>query len=53
MKAINTFAQKKNAQVYTSIKGRHGIALQYSCLGNPVDRGAWKAIVYRATQSRT
>ena len=24
--------------------GRHGNPLQYSCLGNPMDRGAWKAI---------
>ena len=27
--------------------------LQYSCLGNPVDRGAWKPVVHRVTQSRT
>ena len=24
--------------------GGHGNPLQYSCLGNPVDRGAWRAI---------
>ena len=24
--------------------GGHGNPLQYSCLGNPVDRGAWQAI---------
>ena len=23
--------------------GRHGNRLQYSCLGNPLDRGAWWA----------
>ena len=23
-----------------------GNPLQYSCLGNPMDRGAWQAIVY-------
>ena len=27
--------------------------LQYSCLENPVDRGAWRALVYRVTKSRT
>ena len=30
-----------------------GNPLQYSCLENPVDRGAWWAAVYRVTQSRT
>ena len=24
----------------------HGNTLQYSCLGNPMDRGAWKATVH-------
>ena len=27
--------------------------LQYSCLENPVDRGAWWAAVHRVAQSRT
>ena len=27
--------------------------LQGSCLGNPVDRGAWRATVHGVTQSRT
>ena len=26
---------------------------QYSCLGNPMDRGAWRAIVHGVTISRT
>ena len=26
--------------------GRHGNPLQYSCLGNLMDRGAWWAIVH-------
>ena len=26
--------------------GGHGDPLQYSCLGNPMDRGAWWATVY-------
>ena len=35
--------------------GGHGedTPLQYSCLENPVDRGAWWAIVHRVAQSRT
>ena len=24
-------------------RGRHGNPLQYSCLKNPIDRGAWRA----------
>ena len=27
--------------------------LQYSCLENPLDRGAWWAIVHRVAKSRT
>ena len=27
--------------------------LQYSCLDSPMDRGAWKAAVYRVTKSQT
>ena len=33
--------------------GGHGIPLQYSCLENPVDRGAWQAIVHGVTKSWT
>ena len=29
-----------------SPKGGNGITLQYSCLGNPMDRGAWRATVH-------
>ena len=32
--------------------GSHGNPLQYSCLENPVDRGAWWAIVHRVAKSR-
>ena len=31
----------------------HGNPLQYSCLENPMDRGAWGAIVHRVPKSRT
>ena len=33
--------------------GGHGNPLQYSCLGNPMDRGAWWATVHRVTKSWT
>ena len=31
----------------------HGNPLQYSCLENSMDRGAWWATVHRVTQSQT
>ena len=31
----------------------NGNPLQYSCLENPMDRGAWQAIVHGVTKSRT
>ena len=29
----------------------HGNPLQYSCLQNPMERGAWTATVHRVTES--
>ena len=29
---------------------RNGTPLQYSCLGNPMDRGAWRAAAHRVTE---
>ena len=31
----------------------HCNPLQYSCLENPIDRGAWWAIVHRSAKSQT
>ena len=31
----------------------HGNPLQYSCLDNPMDKGAWKAAVHQVIQSGT
>ena len=33
--------------------GGHGNPLQYSCLENPMDRGAWRATVHGAAKSRS
>ena len=33
--------------------GGNGNLLQYSCLENPMDRGAWQAMVHKVTKSRT
>ena len=33
--------------------GRNGNPLQYSCLGNPMDRGAWQTTVHSVAKSQT
>ena len=33
--------------------GGHGNPLQYSCLENPIDRGAWRATVHRVAELDT
>ena len=33
-----------------SLERGHGNPLQYSCLENPMDRGAWQAIVHRVAK---
>ena len=30
----------------------HGHPLEYSCLENPMDRGAWRAMVHRVAKSQ-
>ena len=36
-----------------SLGGGHSNPLQYSCLENGIDRGAWQAMVHRVTKSQT
>ena len=36
-----------------SSRGGHGNPLQYPCLENLVDRGAWRATVHEVTESDT
>ena len=36
-----------------STREGNGNPLQYSCLGNPIDRGAWWAIVHGIPESDT
>ena len=43
-----------NTCYYLSFLGEgNGTPLQYSCLENPMDGGAWKAAVHRVAKSRT
>ena len=36
-----------------SLEGENGIPFKYCCLENPMDRGAWQAIVYGVAKSGT
>ena len=36
-----------------SPRGGHGNRLQYSCLENPMDRGAWRTAIHGVTESDT
>ena len=36
-----------------SPEGEHDNPLQYSCLENPMDRGAWQATVHGVAKNRT
>ena len=36
-----------------SLGGGHGNLLQRTCMENPIDRGAWLAMVYRVAKSLT
>ena len=36
-----------------SLRGGHGNPLQFSCLENPIDRGAWPTTVHRVAKSQT
>ena len=35
-----------------SLRERNGNPFQYSCLGNPMDRGAWRAMVHGVAKSQ-
>ena len=48
------FLQQYLIMVYTlCAREGNGTPLQYSCLGNPMDGGAWKAAVHRVTEGWT
>ena len=44
---------KETPWVGKSPGGEHSNPLQYSCLENPMDRGAWQATVHRVAKSQT
>ena len=55
MKTWQSFPSNgKVYHLYRSYIGEgNGTPLQYSCLENPVDGGAWKAAVYGVAEGRT
>ena len=46
-----TYLNCINSVTYTNLFPKHGNPVQYSCLENTMDRGAWWAIVYEVTNS--
>ena len=51
--ACNTGDMGSIPELGKSPEERNGNLLQYSCLENPMDRGAWWATVHGVTKSRT
>ena len=45
--------QNKKQKNLSLCRIKHGNPLQYSCLENPMDRGAWPATVHGVTKSQT
>ena len=53
---VKNLAAKQEREVQSlgwsdSLGGRNGNPLQYSCLGNPMDRGAWWASAHRVADA--
>ena len=48
----NTGVPGSIPELRRSLGGGHGNKLQYSCLENLKDRGAWEATVHRVTKSQ-
>ena len=48
-----TAGDTRNVGLVRFLGGINGDSLQYSCLENSMDRGAWWATVHEATKSQT
>ena len=49
----DSLLNRNKRSVETECGEGNGTPLQYSCLGNPMGRGAWWAAVHGVTKSRT
>ena len=53
VRAQNSSFKHQSLYFVTLPGGGHGNPLQYSCLENPMNRGAWRAIVLGVPKSQT
>ena len=53
MWSTHYFGSVNKTEVDVFLREGNGNPLQYSCLENPMDRGAWKATVHGVARSRT
>ena len=44
--------KEQEEMTVSKLREGNGDPLQYSCLGNPMDRGAWRATVYVVKKER-
>ena len=44
---------KQRSHLFRKNGNKNGNPLQYSCLGNPMDRGAWQVTAHGVTKSWT
>ena len=51
IQSVNTNELSERRQTKANFREGNGIPLQYSCLENPMDRGAWWAAVHGVTKS--
>ena len=49
----DSWVRRSPGEGYGNLGEGHGNPLQYSCLENPMDRGAWWATVHGVTKSQT
>ena len=49
---LSVFSRRMGEQISTNNREENGNPLQYSCLENPVDRGAWWVMVHRVARVR-
>ena len=54
---VSTFNAREDLGLILSLGRSPGVehhnSFQYSCLDNPMDRGAWKAMVHGSAESQT
>ena len=57
MKTHSSKAKKRNKirslKKFQAFGEGNGNPFQYSCLGNPMERGAWQATVHRVAKNQT